>query len=270
MKPAVIIMSFLVFIIGATAYSNLEKAQEANDRADRMNNRLQVLQERLEVLEQKPDPTDATAWSNSTVDPATGAATVPEEVVSAIALRIAQNDLALDAIAQGIPANSAAKSDSGISPAQFDQGVRDTLAAVRDEERADREQRNQDRMSRRAEERAGRMAEQLGLTGTLADDFTALVTGHSTEMSQLWSEARDLDLERGEMHNFFEQTREEQNGEIEDLLDADQYAAYQELPQGGGWGGNFGGGRRGGGGNNNGGGNSNGSGNNSGGGPGGF
>ena len=95
----------------------------------------------------------------------------------------------------------------------------------------------------------------------LADDFTSLLTDHSVEMSTLWSEARGLDLGRGEMRNFFEQTREEQNEDIENLLNADQYAAYQELPQGGGWGGNFG--RRGGG--NNSGGTNNGGGNNSGG-----
>ncbi len=98
----------------------------------------------------------------------------------------------------------------------------------------------------------------------LAEDFTVLLTEHSVEMSTLWSDARGLDLGRGEMRNFFEQTREEQNEDIENLLNADQYAAYQELPQGGGWGGNFG--RRGGGsgGNNNGGGNNSGGGGNSG------
>jgi uncharacterized membrane protein YgcG len=266
MKLALIIMSVLIVVTGAMAYSNLQEAKQSGERADRVNNRLQVLQERLEILESKPDPTDATSWSSSTVDPATGVATVPDEVVAAIAMRIAQNDLALGAIAQGIPASSTSKSDSEVSftPAQFDQGVRDTLAAVRDEERADRAQRNAERTMERAQERAGRMAEQLGLTGTLAEDFTVLLTEHSVEMSTLWSDARGLDLGRGEMRNFFEQTREEQNEDIENLLNADQYAAYQELPQGGGWGGNFG--RRGGGsgGNNNGGGNNSGGGGNSG------
>jgi len=264
MKLALIIMSVLIVVTGAMAYSNLQEAKQSGERADRLNNRLQVLQERLEILESKPDPTDASSWSNTTVDPETGVATVPDEVVAAIAMRIAQNDLALGAIAQGIPANSTSKSDPGVSlsPSQFDQGVRDTLAAVRDEERADRAQRNAERTMERAQERAGRMAEQLGLTGGLADDFTSLLTDHSVEMSTLWSEARGLDLGRGEMRNFFEQTREEQSGEIEDLLNADQYAAYLELPQGGGWGGNFG--RRGGG--NNSGGTNNGGGNNSGGG----
>jgi len=75
MKLALIIMSVLIVVTGAMAYSNLQEAKQSGERADRLNNRLQVLQERLEILESKPDPTDASSWSNTTVDPETFAAT---------------------------------------------------------------------------------------------------------------------------------------------------------------------------------------------------
>jgi hypothetical protein len=59
---------------------------------------------------------------------------------------------------------------------------------------------------------------------------------------QLMMEAREMDLSRGEIRSLFDQTRSEQNTEVEQILTPTQYADYLALPQD-----NFGGGRRGGG-----------------------
>jgi hypothetical protein len=265
MKPAIMILSILVISTGAVAYKNQQQAEEAINSAVRLNQQLVAVRERLETLEQKPEPTSPISWA----DPAASngeVAPIPEEVVAAIASQIAQNSNALGAIARGIPTapTSTANSNKLDNPAELDQQVRDTLAAVRDEEREERNLRNQERMIERAQERASRMAEELGLNGQQAEQFTSLLAEHSTEMGQIWSESRELDLDRGEMRSFFEQTREEQNGEIQEILNADQYAQYLELPQGGAtWG------RRGGG-SNNGGGGTGGGNSNGGGGRGGF
>ena len=151
----------------------------------------------------------------------------------------------MQAIAREVPRSQS--SDSGlasISASEFDSQVRNTLEAIEEEERAERMQRMQERALERSEERANRMAEQLGLDGRTAEQFSALMVNHSSERMEVMMEAWEMDLARGETRNLLNQVRDEQNQEISGILTTSQYEQYLEIPQddwgrggrGGGWG----------------------------------
>ncbi|MDE0960844.1 MAG: hypothetical protein OSB09_08695, partial [Planctomycetota bacterium] len=241
MKAIAAILALLVLTTAGFAYRTIQSVDDIQDRLMRMRNEIQVLNERLAQSDQSLASLGIDSLQVPTVDPVTGDVEIPEGLVSAVAMQIARNSSALGAIAKEITPTTSVASEAPLESTQLDQQVRDTIAAVQDEERMQREQRMQDRMQDRAEERAHRMAEELGLTGARASEFTALLIDHSAERMQLFMEARELDLPRGEMRGFWEQARSDQNSEVEQILSPTQYADFIAMPQD-----NFGGGRRGG------------------------
>ncbi len=260
MKAALIIISLVVVGTGSAALKNFNQMKQVNDQIQVLQNRIQALTEQLDIALQAKDSSENGFLPVPSSDSGAAIAEIPEEVVEAIAMQLARNTTALGAIANGISSTPSSTAEAPVDTAVLDQQVRDTIASVRDEERMEREQQMRDRMQDRAEDRANRMAEELGLTGTHADRFTALLLDHSAERMLLISEARDLDLDRGEWRGLFEQSRTDLNADVEQILTPTQYEAYLEMPQ------DSGGGRRGGwgggGGNNNSGGSNNSGGNN--------
>ena len=242
MKAIATILALLVVVTGGFAYKTSEDLKASNHKLDRLQNKFQVLSERFDQREDSLTSIGIDSLQVPSADPVTGEIKVPEGLVSAVAMQIAQNSSALGAIAKEISSPTPVSDGPPLASNQLDQQVRDTIAAVQDEERMQREQRMQDRMQDRAADRANQMAEDLGLSGTRADEFTSLLVDHSSERMQLMMEAREMDLSRGEIRSLFDQTRSEQNTEVEQILTPTQYADYLALPQD-----NFGGGRRGGG-----------------------
>jgi hypothetical protein len=245
MKAIATILALLVVATGGIAYKNFEALKETNLKFGRLQNKFQVLSERLDQSERSLTSIGIDTLQVPSIDPVTGDVEVPEGLVSAVAMQIARNSSALGAIAKEISSPTPVSADPLLASNQLDQQVRDTIAAVQDEEQMEREQRMQDRMQDRAAERANRLAEDLGLTGARAEEFTSLLVDHSAERMQLMMEAREMDLPRGEMRGFFDQTRSDQNIEVEQILTPTQYADYLAMPQdnfGSRRGGGFGGG----------------------------
>jgi hypothetical protein len=244
MKAVTTILALLVVVTGGFAYNTSEALKASNQKLDRLQNKFQVLSERFDQREDSLTSIGIDSLQVPSADPVTGEINVPEGLVSAVAMQIAQNSSALGTIAKEISSPTPASDGPPLASNQLDQQVRDTIAAVQDEERMEREQRMQDRIADRAAERANQMAEDLGLSGTRADEFTALLVDHSAERMQLMMESREMDLSRGEMRSFLDQTRSEQNIEVEQILTPTQYEDYLALPQdnfGGRRGGGFGG-----------------------------
>ncbi|HIG05509.1 MAG TPA: hypothetical protein EYQ08_07235 [Planctomycetes bacterium] len=245
MKAIATILALLVVATGGFAYKTSEALKASNQKLDRLQIKFQVLSERFDEREESLASIGLDSIQVPSADPVTGEIKVPEGLVSAVAMQIAQNSSALGAIAKEISSPTPVSDGPPLESNQLDQQVRDTIAAVQDEERIQREQRMQDRMQDRAAERANQMAEDLGLSGTRADEFTALLVDHSAYRMQLMMEAREMDLSRGDIRSFFDQTRSEQNIAVEQILTPTQYADYLALPQdnfgGGRWRGGFGG-----------------------------
>ena len=244
MKAALIILSLLVVGTGSAALKNFNQMKQVNGQIQVLENRIQALTEQLDMAKQDMDPSENGFLPVPSSDSGTAIAEIPEEVVEAIAMQLARNTTALGAIAKGISATPSSTPTTPVDTAVFDQQVRDTIASVRDEERMEREQQMRDRMQDRAEDRANRMAEELGLTGTRADQFTSLLLDHSANRMDLISEARELGFDRGGWRGLFDQSRTDLNADVEQILTPTQYEAYLEMPQdtgggrrGGGWGG---------------------------------
>ncbi len=244
MKAALIILSLVVVGTGSAALKNFNQMKQVNDQIQVLQNRIQALTEQLDMAKQDMAPSENGFLPVPSSDSGTAIAEIPEELVEAIAMQLARNTTALGAIAKGISSTPPSTPTTPGDAAVLDQQVRDTIASVRDEERMEREQQMLDRMQDRAEDRANRMAEELGLSGTRADQFTSLLLDHSAERMDLISEARELGFDRGGWRGLFDQARTDLNADVEQILTPTQYETYLEMPQdtgggrrGGGWGG---------------------------------
>ncbi|MDG2085163.1 MAG: hypothetical protein P8K66_09425 [Planctomycetota bacterium] len=283
MKLFLTILTVITLTGAAVLVNTLNEASESANSIKMLQNKIQVLEARLTSVEERPEPTSnflVSDMSDSEAIPSD----IPDALVEAIAYKLAQDTASMQAIAREVPRNANAASGEGVAALdlnQFDSKVRDTLESIEQEKREEQMQRWQDRMAERTQERADRIADQLGLQGRTAEDFSTLMIDHSSERMQLMMESRELNLDRGESRNLINSVREEQNEEIAGILTSAQYEQYLEIPQdswrggrGGGGGGNNSGGNNSGGnnsgGNNSGGNNSGGNnsgGNNQGGGP---
>ena len=270
MKFALAAIGLLAGISLAGFVQQKGQLEDALQEISKSNNTIQVLKERIETLENKSDEKSEAQVFTYTGPEATSEADIPEELVTALANRLAQDPASMQAIAREVPRSRDTGSSNalaGITAQEFDSQVRDTIEAIEEEERAERMQRMQERALERSEERANRIAEQLELDARTAEQFSTLMVDHSSERMQIMMESREMDLGRSETRNLLNQVREEQNQEISGILTSSQYEQYLEIPQddwgcgGRGWGGppsssgnsngNSGGGGGGGGGRNN-------------------
>lgn len=246
MKYALAAIGLLAGISLAGFVQQKGQLEDALQEISKSNNTIQVLKERIETLEKKSDEKSEAQVFTYTGPEATSEADIPEELVTALANRLAQDPASMQAIAREVPrSRDTGSSDAlaGITAQEFDSQVRDTIEAIEEEERAERMQRMQERALERSEERANRIAEQLELDARTAEQFSALMVDHSSERMQIMLESREMDLGRGETRNLLNQVREEQNQEISGILTSSQYEQYLEIPQddwgrgGRGWGG---------------------------------
>ena len=222
--------------------------EETQNEVQRSQKTIEVLRNRLESLEQNSEQQIETQVFTYTGSANTTEADIPEELVTALANRLTQDPVSMQAIAREVPrsrGDSEATGLAAISAKEFDTQIRDTIEAIEEEERVERMERMQERALERSEDRANRMAEQLGLDSRTSEQFSALMVDHSSERWGIMLEAREMDLGRGETRNLLNQVREEQNQEISGILTTSQYEEYLEIPQddwgrggrGGGWGG---------------------------------
>ena len=246
MKFALAAIGLLAGISLAGFVQQKGQLEDALQEISKSNNTIQVLKERIETLENKSDEKSEAQVFTYTGPEATSEADIPEELVTALANRLAQDPASMQAIAREVPRSRDTGSSNalaGITAQEFDSQVRDTIEAIEEEERAERMQRMQERALERSEERANRIAEQLELDARTAEQFSTLMVDHSSERMQIMLESREMDLGRSETRNLLNQVREEQNQEISGILTSSQYEQYLEIPQddwgrgGRGWGG---------------------------------
>jgi hypothetical protein len=137
--------------------------------------------------------------------------------------------------------------------AMLDEGLREQVRSVLEEQREEDRQRWEERRSERFERRTEETIEAIAAVGsglsseqreTLAKRFAA----EREQMQAIFRDAREDERPRFEIRDEVRKIREATDTELRDLLDADQFAAYEELRgQRGGWGRGWGGGPRGGG-----------------------
>jgi len=131
MKAIATILALLVVATGGFAYKTSEALKASNQKLDRLQIKFQVLSERFDEREESLASIGLDSIQVPSADPVTGEIKVPEGLVSAVAMQIAQNSSALGAIAKEISSPTPVSDGPPLESNQLDQQVRDTIAAGR-------------------------------------------------------------------------------------------------------------------------------------------